>query len=128
MVALVPLIMELHLIGWFRLPIHSYQKMTAGRSWFGAFGAGFLLSIAITPCGTPILASVLSYVAYKRSLFVGGTLLFAYGIGFGAPAAIVATTAGRLLAKMKNAGYQDWAEQLAGAALMGLGLWLLWEA
>jgi len=126
-VAMVPLMMGLHLIGWLRLPINSHTK-TMAAGWFGAFGVGFLLSVAITPCGTPILASMLSYVAYKRSLFAGGTLLFAYGIGFGIPAAVVATTAGRLLAKLKDVGYQEWAERIAGAALIGLAFWLLWEA
>lgn len=82
-IAAVPLIMGLHLLGWLRLPIGSLPHRLIRGGWFGPFGAGFLLSLALTPCGTPVLASVLSYVAYKGSMLYGATLLFLYGLGSG---------------------------------------------
>lgn len=67
-IAAIPLIMGLHLVGWLRLPIGILPQRANRNGWMGAFGAGFLLSLALTPCGTPVLASVLSYVAYKASV------------------------------------------------------------
>ncbi|WP_290997284.1 cytochrome c biogenesis protein CcdA [Hyphomicrobium sp.] len=42
----------------------------------GAFGTGFLLSPVLGPCGTPILAAVLSYAAYQGQMLYGALLLF----------------------------------------------------
>jgi cytochrome c biogenesis protein CcdA len=93
-----------------------------------AFGAGFLPALAMPPCGTPLLASVLSYVAYKGSIIYGATLLLLYGIGWGVPIVLVGTAAGQLTAKVEKAGYGFWAERISGTALLVLGLFLVWKA
>ena len=127
-IAAVPLLMALHLLGWLRLPIRSVPQRAGRISWPGAFGGGFLLALALTPCGTPVLASVLSYVAYKGTVVRGAILLFSYGIGFAIPLVVVGTTAGRLTAKLERSGYDLWAERISGAALLSLGLFLMWRA
>lgn len=127
-VAAVPLVMGLHLIGWVRLPITSLPHRVIRNGWLGAFGGGFLLSLALTPCGTPVLASVLSYVAYKGSVVYGAMLLFVYGLGSGAPVVLVGTAAGRLARMLERAGYGRWTERISGGALLTLGLLLVWKA
>lgn len=62
-IAAVPLLMGLHLLGWLRLPIGTIPQRAARNGLMGAFSGGFLLSLALTPCGTAVLASVLSYAA-----------------------------------------------------------------
>ena len=127
-IAAVPLIMGLHLVGWLRLPIGTLPQRVIGNGWMGALGAGFLLSLALTPCGTPVLASVLSYVAYKASVVHGAILLFSYGVGSAIPVVLVGTTAGRLTEKLEQSGYGLWAERISGTALLMLGLFLVWRA
>jgi cytochrome c-type biogenesis protein len=127
-VAAVPLVMGLHLLGWVRLPINSLPHRATRRGWLGAFGAGLLLALALTPCGTPVLASVLSYVAYKGSIIFGATLLLLYGIGWSVPLVVVGTAAGQLTARLEKAGYGIWTERISGAALLTLGLFLVWRA
>lgn len=127
-IAAVPLIMGLHLLGWLRLPIGTLPQRSIRNSLIGTLGSGFLLSLALTPCGTPVLASVLSYVAYKASVVYRAILLFFYGIGSGVPVVLVGTTAGKLTAKLERAGYGLWAERISGTALLILGLFLIWRA
>lgn len=127
-VATVPLVMGLHLLGWLRLPIHSLPHRVFGNGRLGVFGAGFLLALALTPCGTPVLASVLSYVAYRGSIAYGAALLLLYGIGWGTPMVLVGTAAGQLAARLEKAGYGLWAERISGTALLALGLFLVWRA
>jgi cytochrome c biogenesis protein CcdA len=127
-IAAVPLIMGVHLLGWLRLPINSLPHRVTPNGWAGAFGGGFLLSLVLTPCGTPVLASVLSYVAYKGSVIHGAILLFLYGVGSGLPMVLVGTMVGQLTAKLEQAGYGLWAERISGGALLVLGLFLAWKA
>lgn len=127
-VAVVPLVMGLHLIGWLRLPIGILPRRVIQNGWLGALGAGFLLSLALTPCGTPVLVSVLAYVAYKGSILRGALLLFLYGMGAAIPAVLVGTTADRLKMNMEKAGYGLWTERITGGATIALGLFLLWKA
>lgn len=114
--------------GWLRLPIGALPQRAIRNGLMGAFGAGFLLSLALTPCGTPVLASVLSYVAYKASVVYGAILLLFCGVGSGLPLVLVGTTAGKLTAKLERAGYGLWTERVSGTALLILGLFLVWRA
>lgn len=127
-VAAVPLVMGLHLLGWLRLPITALARRIVQNGWLGAFGAGFLISLALTPCATPVLASVLAYVAYKGSVATGAILLFLYGVGSGLPVVLVSSTANQLLTKVEKAGYGLWTERITGSALAALGLFLIWKA
>ena len=127
-IAAIPLIMGLHLLGWLHLPISTLPQRAPRNGLMGAFGAGFLLSLPLTPCGTPVLASILSYVAYKASVVHGAILLFFYGVGSGVPVVLVGTTAGKLTTKLERAGYGLWVERLSGTALLILGLFLIWRA
>lgn len=126
--ALVPLVMGLHLIGWMRLPIDTIPRRVIQTGWLGSLGAGFLLSLALTPCGTPLLASVLAYVAYKGSVLRGAILLFLYGIGAAIPLVVVGTTADRFKMNLEKSGYRLWTGRITGGATITLGLFLLWKA
>lgn len=126
LVALVPLLMGLHLLGWLHLPLE--RLMRAPLHAGGAFGTGFLLSLVIGPCGTPVLASVLSYAAYQGQMFYGALLLFLYGLGAGTPMLLVGTTAGSMVRRLDGAGWKVWVDRGAGGALLALGFYLLWIA
>ncbi len=127
-IATVPLVMGLHILGWLRFPIGSLPHRDMRGGWLGVFGAGLLLSLAVTPCGTPVLASLLSYVAYKGGVVCGAMLLFLYGCGTATPPLLVGTAAGRLNARLERAGYALWSERISGIAMLALGLYLIWRA
>lgn len=125
-IAFIPIVMGVHLIGWIRLPMLTPKAFRPGVS--GAFGAGLLLSLVIGPCGTPVLASVLSYAAYKQSFVYGGILLFLYGIGDGLPLMLVGTAAGGVLKRLDCSRFGNWINPIVGILLILLGFYLLWRA
>ncbi len=127
-IAAVPLVMGMHLLGWIRLPIGVPDRQTARAGAVPAFLAGLLLSLVLVPCGTPMLASVLSYAAFKGSVPYGGALLFLYGIGAGIPVLIVAAATGGLAARLDGSGWRPWVDRATGAALLGLGFYILWTS
>ncbi|KAH0889013.1 hypothetical protein HID58_051442 [Brassica napus] len=50
-----------------------------------AYLAGLTIALAASPCSTPVLATLLGYVATSRDPVVGGSLLLTYTTGYVAP-------------------------------------------
>lgn len=124
-IAVIPIVMGLYQLGWLPLPQWTARTFTATPS--GAFGTGALLSLVIGLCGTPVLASVLSFAASEQSFAYGGLLLFFYGVGSGVPLILVGTAAGGLLNSLERTGFRKWLDPILGASLVSLGLYLLWR-
>lgn len=127
-IAAIPLLMGLHLLGLFQLPLHAIPAKVLKPGLASAFGTGFLLSLAISPCGTPVLAAVLSYVAFKGSVAFGALLLFIYGIGAGSPVIVLGTITGRFARRLTAMGRQHWVDSVSGILLITMSLYLLWIA
>lgn len=127
-VAIVPLVMGLHVLGWIRLPFPEFSTRDSKLNATSAFGVGFLLSLVIAPCGTPVLASVLSFAALKGNIYFGALLLFVYGFGAGIPLLIAASASSRFAQWLDFRGYRRWVDGVTGALLLGLGFYLLWIA
>ncbi len=128
LIALVPLVMGLHLLGWLKVPLPRLSATAKGTSVLGSYASGLLLSLVLAPCGTPVLASVLSFAAYKQSIVYGGALLLAYGLGVGLPILVLGTAAGSLARRFDRLGSRVWVDRGAGVALLALGFYLLWTA
>ena len=128
LIALVPLAMGLHLLGWLKVPLPTFSGTVKTGGVLGSFASGLLLSLVLAPCGTPVLASVLSFAAYKQSAAYGGTLLFAYGLGVGLPILVLGTAASTLALRLDRLGWRAWVDRVAGGALLALGFHLLWIA
>ena len=50
-----------------------------------AYLAGLTFALAASPCSTPVLATLLAYVATTHDPLAGGGLLFAYTSGYVTP-------------------------------------------
>ncbi len=127
-IALVPIVMGLHLLGWMRLPMPRGAIGLRGRGVHGAYASGLLLSLVIGPCGTPALAAILSYAAFQGSVPFAALLLFLYGMGNGVPLVIAGTASGRLTTWLSKLGWRAWTERVAGVLMLAVGGFLLWTA
>uniref|UniRef100_A0A0E0F972 Cytochrome C biogenesis protein transmembrane domain-containing protein n=1 Tax=Oryza meridionalis TaxID=40149 RepID=A0A0E0F972_9ORYZ len=67
-----------------------------GLNLLEAYLAGLTFALAASPCSTPVLATLLGYVATSRDPIVGGSLLLTYTTGYVAPLLIAASFAGAL--------------------------------
>jgi len=124
-IAVIPIFMGVYRLGWIKFSSFAPRRFQPGFG--GAFGTGLLLSLVIGPCGTPVLASVLSYAAYKRSFIFGGLLLFLYGLGTGLPLVLVGTAAGGLLKRLDCSRLGRLIDPIPGISLLLLGFYLLWR-
>jgi len=128
-ISIVPIIFGLYLLKviHFKLPTFSGINLKA-RGALGAFFMGGLLGVVITPCATPILAGLLSYVATTGNPTWGGLLLFIYGIGIGIPIILIGTTFASIIARLSSKKLLRCADNISGTMLIGVGLYLIWIA
>lgn len=127
--AMIPIAMGLHLLGVIKINVPAINKWRPIRNGtLGAFLTGLVFSLAILPCATPILASILSYaVGHGRGLY-GSGLLFTYGAGIGVPLILVGTSIGLISSLRPLARWWSVVNRISGIVLIGLGFYLLWQA
>lgn len=127
LVALVPILGGLHMLGWIRLPMPRPVQVEQRAGILGAFGTGLAMSLVLGPCGTPALAAILAVAAVQGSLAYGALLLFLYGLGNGLPLIVAGTLAGAAGDRIARLAGRAHVERVAGAAMCLLGLWMLWR-
>ncbi|MBI4366545.1 MAG: thioredoxin family protein, partial [Deltaproteobacteria bacterium] len=80
--------MALGMFGFFtiRLPQPLLQRLhrLGGAGPRGAFLAGISTGLLATPCAGPVVAALIAYVGTTGQIGFGFSLLFTYGLGFGA--------------------------------------------
>lgn len=135
LLAIVPLFMGLHLLGLVLLPVtawHLHQpQIDASRTWHRAataYSAGLVFSLAIVPCATPILLSILALVALQGDPVYGTVLMFIYGLGAGLPLLLVGHGLARSQHLFAAPGHQQRIRQLSGLLLLGVGAYIIWLA
>eukprot|EP00429_Kryptoperidinium_foliaceum_P008778 CAMPEP_0176006404 /NCGR_PEP_ID=MMETSP0120_2-20121206/2702_1 /TAXON_ID=160619 /ORGANISM="Kryptoperidinium foliaceum, Strain CCMP 1326" /LENGTH=233 /DNA_ID=CAMNT_0017339137 /DNA_START=452 /DNA_END=1154 /DNA_ORIENTATION=- len=64
-------------------------------------------ALVASPCATPVLTSILAFVANSSNPLLGALLLFFYTIGYSTPLLITAATGGQALVKLKQMGDEE---------------------
>ncbi|XP_057964793.1 cytochrome c-type biogenesis ccda-like chloroplastic protein isoform X3 [Malania oleifera] len=90
-----------------------------------AYLAGLAFALAASPCSTPVLATLLGYVATSRDPIIGGSLLLTYTTGYVAPLLLAASFAGALQSLLSFRKFSAWINPMSGALLLGGGLYTL---
>ncbi|KAJ0980886.1 hypothetical protein J5N97_009141 [Dioscorea zingiberensis] len=84
-----------------------------------AYLAGLTFALAASPCSTPVLATLLGYVAASRDPLIGGSLLLTYTTGYVAPLLVAASFAGALQSLLSLRKFSAWINPMSGALLLG---------
>ncbi|XP_057797265.1 cytochrome c-type biogenesis ccda-like chloroplastic protein [Salvia miltiorrhiza] len=126
------IIMGLNLLEVFELQLPSFFNNFDPRaaaanfpSSVQAYLAGLTFALAASPCSTPVLATLLGYVASTRDPVVGGSLLLTYTTGYVAPLLLAASFAGVLQSLLSFRKFSAWINPMSGALLLGGGLYTL---
>ena len=125
--ALIPVLAGAHMLGLVHLPTLT-PSLPRARGILSAFLAGVLLAFVFGPCGTPLLAGLLSFAALSGNPTYGGLLLFLYGIGIAIPVVILGASAAKLAAGLESNGRRIWVDRATGSLLVAIGLYLIWSA
>ncbi|KAJ4980395.1 hypothetical protein NE237_031232 [Protea cynaroides] len=90
-----------------------------------AYLAGLTFALAASPCSTPVLATLLGYVASTKDPVIGGSILLTYTTGYVAPLLLAASFAGALQSLLSFRKFSAWINPSSGALLLGGGVYTL---
>ncbi|HVN67959.1 MAG TPA: cytochrome c biogenesis protein CcdA [Candidatus Sulfotelmatobacter sp.] len=127
--AAVAIVMGLQMTGlWnFQLPTPRLVK-TEQKGLLGAFLLGLLFGVASSPCATPILAVILTFVASRHNLLYGTSLLFVYALAHTVLIFAIGLSTGLaqlFLNSQKVGNISNYIHKISGLLFILIGLYLL---
>jgi len=112
----------------FNLPIPGHLQPKQ-RGLLGAFILGLIFGIVSSPCATPILALILTFVATKGEVVYGTSLLFIYALGHCALIFLAGTATGFAESFIKSKGISNlttWAKRIGGSIVVLVGIYMFY--
>jgi cytochrome c-type biogenesis protein len=123
-------VIGLHLIGLFEwnlpIPINLQPKK---KGILGAFLLGLFFGIISSPCATPVLALILTFVATKGEVVYGTSLLFVYALGHCVLIFLAGTATGFAESFIKSKGISNittWGKRVGGMIVVLVGIYLFY--
>ncbi|MBU7006457.1 cytochrome c biogenesis CcdA family protein [Phosphitispora fastidiosa] len=124
--AVIAIVMGLSLLGVINIRFPTLNKMPLKKGGLlPAFAIGLTFGLVASPCATPVLAVIITYVASTGSFYYGAGLLFAYGLGHGMPLLIAGTFTGVISRLPRFHKYSRYITMGSGVVLIVLGLYFL---
>lgn len=129
LMAAIAIIMGLQMMGVlnFQIPTPKLVK-TEQKGLIGAFLLGMLFGVASSPCATPVLAVILTFVASKQNLLYGMSLLFVYALAHTVLIFAVGVSTGVaefFLKSKKVSNFSVYAHKISGVIFVLIGIYLL---
>lgn len=93
--------------------------------YLSTFFLGLSSGLMISPCTTPVLGAILVYLATKKNIIYGTTLLFTFAYGLGLIFIIVGTFSSILVNLPKSGRWMVYIKKFAAAILICLGIYFI---
>lgn len=125
LVAVVAVLMGLNLLGLLRFPMPAGPDPDRWRRLVPAplapLAAGLAFGLAATPCTTPVLAVLLTWMAQSGRPLTGMLLLTAFGAGQVVPLLVAGTAAASLPTLLGLRRIGQWIPPISGVVLLTTG-------
>ena len=128
-VSLIAITMGLNLLEILPLQLPNF----GGTDWIGedlprgvrSYLLGLTFGLVASPCSTPVLATLLAWVATTQDLILGGSLLLAYAVGYVAPLVLAGTFTASIKKILELRRWSGWINPASGILLLSFGLFSL---
>jgi thiol:disulfide interchange protein DsbD len=114
---------ELQMPNSWQRRITAWSNRQKGGSYFSVFIMGGISSLIVSPCVTPPLIGVLSFIANSGNVWLGGFALLSLGFGMGVPLLLVGLSAGHILPKA--GAWMGAIEKIMGVTMLAFAVWIL---
>ena len=124
-------LLSFSMFGFYDLELPNSLKTRLSQSSFkhqdgsllGAAIMGILSSLIVGPCVAAPLAGALVFIGQTGDALLGGSALFAMGLGMGFPLLILGASAGRFLPKA--GAWLNSTKAIFGVLMLGVAVWML---
>lgn len=128
-VSIIAILMGLNLLEALPLQLPSF----GGMEWISkdlpegvrSYLIGLTFGLVASPCSTPVLASLLAWVAKTQDLVLGGVLLISYTVGYVTPLILAGTFTASIKKLLELRRWSGWITPLSGVLLVGFGVFSL---
>lgn len=126
-VGAVMLILGLSMLDMFYISLPNTIKLPKLKKhdYFSTFVLGLASGMIIGPCITPALAAILVYVAAKKNILYGATLLFSFAYGMGLVLILVGTFSGMFLSLPKPQKWMVYIKKLGAIIILASGVYFI---
>lgn len=127
-------LLSLSLFGFYELQLpqgiqnrlNNFSNKQQGGSYAGVFLMGVMSALIVSPCVTAPLVGVLMYIAQTGDRVLGGSALFAMGMGMGVPLVLAGMSAGKWLPK--RGAWMEAVKNIFGILMLAMAVWMLSRA
>ncbi|WP_414619630.1 cytochrome c biogenesis protein CcdA [Calothrix sp. CCY 0018] len=128
-VSIIAILMGLNLLEALPLQLPDW----GGTEWISqelpqsvrAYCIGLSFGLVASPCSTPVLASLLGWVASTKDLILGAALLLSYTAGYVTPLILAGTFTASIKKIIEIRRFSGWINPVSGALLVGFGVFSL---
>jgi cytochrome c-type biogenesis protein len=128
-VSVIAILMGLNLLEALPLQLPSF----GGLEWISkdlpegvrSYLIGLTFGVVASPCSTPVLATLLAWIATTQDLILGGVLLLFYTAGYVAPLILAGTFTAAIKKLLELRRWSGWINPVSGAILVGFGVFSL---
>ena len=128
-VSLIAILMGLNLLELISLQLPSFGKSDWIRDdlplGIRSYSLGLTFGLVASPCSTPVLATLLAWVASTQDLLLGGVLLLFYTVGYVTPLIVAGTFTASLKKLLELRRWSTWINPVSGILLISFGVFSL---
>lgn len=103
-----------------KLPGHKKEN------YFSTFVLGLVSGLMISPCVSPALAAILTYLAAKKNILYGITLLFSFAYGMGLILILAGTFSGLLIGLPKAGKWLAYMKKSGALIILSMGIYFIY--
>jgi cytochrome c-type biogenesis protein len=130
-VGAVAVVIGLHLIGFYEMKLPAFVHFQPKkRGIAGALLLGLVFGVVSSPCATPILVLILTFVASQGDILYGTSLLFFYAIGHCALIFVAGVATGFAESFIRSKGASNiavWGKRVGGSIVFLVGVYMLYS-
>lgn len=127
LVGAVIILFGLSMLDLFIIPTNKIIKTPAikKQNYFSIFVLGLISGLIISPCLTPVLGSILAYLATKRNVLYATTLLLSFAYGMGLVLILAGTFSAVLVNLPKSGKWMMHVKKFCAIILIGMGVYFI---
>jgi thiol:disulfide interchange protein DsbD len=111
----------------FNLAWQGPQVKVKKKGYLATFLLGLSTGLVASPCLTPVLASILAYLAAKKNILYGMSLLMVFAYGMGIILILAGTFSSILINLPKSGRWMEYVKKIGALLLLGIGLYFIYS-